>query len=599
MRFVTVRRVLVAGLVAALNVVVPIQGPVASTLAASTTTFCVEGLYSFYLDAWGSPGEVQTFNVTTVPIGNVEFALTTAGPFSGSLDVPVTIGAGGSGRTTFIARGKAVGSTFLTATDVDSGDLTNVLEITVDRVESISLEPADPGHALDADPRSPEPGALRFFPDLDTPSDDPAASRRLTVKATLELGSDGVNVQFRYADVDDPSTDDSSVDLNGPAGVDNYGQTALSALQATTELGVATVDLSLPMQPGDNVKMVASCAQGYVNGLRIDGRDVKDSQGRTLPTPAAELSDLVTIWRRLWIETDSMGQVSDNFVEGVVASAKEIRVRIDGVATAVTQLKLGSVNDANGNPVGKKDRPSDQFRYGRIQFGQTTPYDVLSSDRNLINIAPGHAGLTGAYTMVDDDNLNGQKDGDQTFDVPLPDLSHLQAADQSGTNWFAAAFIRPMELPGHENVPFYLQGTDDPSDMFCRQRVTPCPANDSSFDNVATEASPTYWTVYLLGAYQPGLKVDADPETEDPVYLGWSDDPNDGPVLGSAVYAETIRDEGQGLGGVCEGAGAAVHEVAHLFGAMHSTGIMAANCVDGSTSFSPQSLGAIRSALHP
>ena len=296
------------------------------------------------------------------------------------------------------------------------------------------------------------------------------------------------------------------------------------------------------------------------------------------------------------IETDSMGQVFDNFVEGVVASAKETRVRINGVRTAVTQLKLGSMNDAGGNPVPRQ--PEDQFQFGRIEVGGTA-YDVLSSIRNLVYIDPGHAGLTGAYTMVDDDNLNGLKDGDAAFDVPLPDMSHLQATDESGTNWFAEAFILPVELSGHEDIPFWLQGTDQPRDMYCKVVGSPCPAGQSSFDHVATEASPTYWTVYLLGAYQPGLKVDADPETEDPVYLGMSDDPASGPVQGAAIYAETIRDEGQNLGPVCEGAGVAVHEVAHLFGATHSTGTMAGDCVDGTSSFSLQSLNEIRSALHP
>jgi len=35
------------------------------------------------------------------------------------------------------------------------------------------------------------------------------------------------------------------------------------------------------------------------------------------------------------------------------------------------------------------------------------------------------------------------------------------------------------------------------------------------FDQVATEADPEFWTIYLYGSYQQNLNSDADPDDED------------------------------------------------------------------------------------
>ena len=210
----------VAIVIASLCVVLPAGRAVTGTLAATTTTFCVEGLYSFIVSSSGAPGEVQDFRVASSPVGHINFALTTAGPFVDPLTIKVTIGTNGSGQTQFIAQGLAVGATTLNAINVGTGIVTNTLPVVVDKVDTITLEPKDPNHALDGDPNTPEPDAKRFFPDLDTPSADASASRSLTIKATLQLASPDVSVDFRFADVDDPSSDASPVDANGPAGVD-------------------------------------------------------------------------------------------------------------------------------------------------------------------------------------------------------------------------------------------------------------------------------------------------------------------------------------------------------------------------------------------
>lgn len=588
------RRFLVGLLLAAMNVVIPVAHRVSPVFAASDATFCVEGLYRFFVTSSGSPGDVQSFRIASGPSGFIDFATTTAGPFSDPLEVDVTMGSSGAGQTEFIARGLAVGATTLNAINVDSGVVTNTLAVVVDAVDTIVLEPVDPAHALDADPAAPESGALRFFPDQDDPASDATASRSVKVKATLGFGSPNVQVDFRFADVDDPSTDTSPADPNGSDGVDNNGAAALTALSDLTDTnGVAEVTVRLPMQPGDNVKLLATCAAGYANTLYIDGMNVRDGDDRALPTPAAEISPLVTTWRRLHIETDSQGPVSGNFYEGTIASAREIKTRISGVRIDVTELKLGSMRGSDGTELGNRVFPRDQFAAGKIGFNGGS-HQVLGSNRFAIYIAPGNAaGAAGAfYQMVDDDDLNGQRNGDDGFDVLLPDMGHLASSDSPSANWLAQAFIRPILLDGHDELAFRVNGTVDPAAMYCKVLTVPCPAGQESFDHQATEASTTYWTVYLLGAYQPDPDSDGDPDGE-----RRTGGRADGSRIGAAIYAETIR-EGGGQD-ACAASAVAVHEVAHIFGATHGPGLMADDCAFGSATFSAISLDEIRSAARP
>lgn len=592
------RRIMVGLLLAAMNLMVPITHRVSPAFAATDATFCVEGLYAFIVTSSGSPGEVQPFRIASGPSGFIDFATTTAGPFSDPLEVNVTIGSNGAGQTRFIARGLAVGATTLNAINVDSSFVTNTLDVVVDAVDTIVLEPVDPAHALDADPAAPETGALRFFPDQDDPSSDATDSRSLKVKASLAFGSPNVQVDFRFADVDDPSTDTAPADPNGSDGVDNNGTGAagasLTAVSAQTDVnGNAEVTVRLPMQPGDNVKLLATCAAGYANTLYIDGMDVRDGDDRALPTPAAEISPLVTTWRRLHIETDSQDPVSGNFYEGTITSARETRTRINGVRIPVTELKLGSMLGSDGTALGIRAFPKDQFAAGKIGFNGGS-HQVLGSNRFSIYIAPGNAaGAGGAfYQMVEDDDLNGQLNGDDGFDVPLPDMGHLSSSDSASANWFAQAFIRPILLDGHDDLAFRVNGTEEPSDMYCKVLTVPCPAGQESFDHRATEASTTYWTVYLLGAYQPDPDSDGDPNAERRTG-GRADNFR----IGAALYAETIR-EGGGQDS-CAPSAAAVHELAHVFGATHQSGLMADDCGFGTATFAAISLDEIRSAPRP
>jgi hypothetical protein len=99
-------------------------------------------------------------------------------------------------------------------------------------------------------------------------------------------------------------------------------------------------------------------------------------------------------------------------------------------------------------------------------------------------------------------------------------------------NVFADAYIRPTyDLPNPNPVaPFLLHSlSNDPN--LDRLKA------GYRFDNIATEADETFWTVYLLGAYQPWPKQDKDPQAETGV-LGVVDAING---VGANVFMEVNR----------------------------------------------------------
>jgi len=94
------------------------------------------------------------------------------------------------------------------------------------------------------------------------------------VKALTTFGS-GKTIYFKSFDLDDPSTDAAPMDSNGSLGNDNRGGsgtaaqygilsivggsgTTNSVSAATDANGIASADLTVTMQPGDNFMVAAS-----------------------------------------------------------------------------------------------------------------------------------------------------------------------------------------------------------------------------------------------------------------------------------------------------------------------------------------------------
>lgn len=368
---------------------------------------------------------------------------------------------------------------------------------------------------IDANPNAG--GGLRIFPNDKVP-DDPVDRRKIRVKARLNRVAAGGRIYFRNFDVDDPSADTAPIDTNDTASVKtgndnngnvdgtqatrggllsvpvsnppnpfdcqpftNAGVSGMSCLTDTS--GVATVDFTVTMQPGDNFTVVASPDLDYISSLvpTADGINLKDTNNIQTPvtrtddnacltsTSKACRADMLTVWRRLHLEVDSMGDVgADNKVEGTI-----------------TQTGFAPGNCANPGPTptptptpGPGPAPTPctpaatgfvvtpdpgqqiddgRFQNGRIVVGQRYYFVRDNTPTNIIlRGVDGVASKTSAgkrFTLYDDDDYNaddGLVDGD--FNEPVVQLldSFKYLSTEDGNypdgkpkNLYAAAYIKP------------------------------------------------------------------------------------------------------------------------------------------------------------
>lgn len=284
-------------------------------------------------------------------------------------------------------------------------------------------------------------GGDRIYPDKTTPSDG-TNRKRVRVKATLSAAVISVPIYFKSFDVDDPSSNASPVDPDAEganSGDDNRAATNKPGILSpanqtgttntvtltTNSSGVAEADLTVTMHPGDNFMAAASGDPSIVSGIQIDGITLKDAGNNTLPITRAKNTTMLTVWRKLHLEVDNMGAVTDNFATGTITSA----VRVGNT----TVLTVNSTLDVN------------QYENGRMTITGMSSYDVLSNTANTVTIDKkiNTSQATGSvFTMVDDDdydNDNNPNTGDagEASVATVTALSKMQPSDSSSSNVFA------------------------------------------------------------------------------------------------------------------------------------------------------------------
>jgi hypothetical protein len=444
-------------------------------------------------------------------------------------------------------------------------------------VTSLAFEVID--SPIDNNPNAA--GGSRIFPDRQTPGDT-VNRRRVRVKAESSLGANAT-IFFKSFDLDDPSSDATAVDFNGNAANDNRGdrgtpqQTGIlsqpntagssSTISATTDVnGVALIELTVTMQPGDNFMVGASDDQSYLNGLVASGTTLRDSGGYILAvTDKAKATPMLTVWRRLHVEVDSMGNVAGNQVTGVVQSARPNNSRNE------TLLTLNQTLERN------------RFESGLISITGVGNFRVISNSTGGVTIQGivQSASVTGRpFILVDDDDFNSNDganlDGDEAEDVAAlaQALSLMQDSDLPAQNIFAAAYIRPTYDGGGT-------ATNDTSNVAFQLNVANIAANVNSQLNLGRNGAGNerddFWVVYLQIGYQGDLAQDIDSSTEPATggvttVLASTDTVTSSAGVpqggeGSLVFMEASRDGDLTLGlGDDLKVRSAPHEVGHQFG---------------------------------
>lgn len=465
----------------------------------------------------------------------------------------------------------------------------------------------------------------RIFPDKIDSADQTDRSL-VKVKATISPAMPNVKIYFANFDMDDPSANAAPIDTNGIAGNDNNGSVMVggttspagqlsiigapiigcSAIVGNAECitgsdGTLTLQFKTTMQPGDNFAIVATLNDIYRNGLQIYATSIFNNEGGVLHVSgefnedvcAGVVTQLLTIWRRLHIEVDSMGAVQNNFVQGTIPDSVKIRPNQTTTITVSPTPNIPlEVNRFEGGRLfvnGSSLTVTCDLTMG-IDCNTGNTVRVQNTGFTTITIPPN-----ASFTLYDDDDMDNEDgenfNGDEGDDVQTLPRTYLEDSDNPTLNHLVPAYIIPKYDIGDNNnsVPFVLNVS--------------APLNSAvialyDLDHNATEDS-SFWTQYILSGYQYTTSRDEDPESEAPnTIFGASDSEFN---IGSIVFMETngIKEcsfplvDYQDI--VCDINATKIHEIGHTLGADHlEGGVMD----DESLLFSDISLRAIRVKIH-
>lgn len=557
----------------------------------------------------GQANLATTITVRSNDPARLQLSTTTNSSPSGQLRFPVTLDATGSGRTPlFFLRGIDSADTGLnsrvSASYVQDGvTYAGTASYRTVNVSLLSIQRYPGASPLDANPAGA--GGLRVFPEKQTPTDS-SIYDRVKVVARLNKPIAGVGISFSWYDMDDPSSDNLAVDSNGSAGQDNRGDHQYLKFFSdlvTDANGEARLVMKLAKQPGDNLRFSASAvgstatAQSNVMKTVVSSGIELTVNGRALPVSSTTstlapllATPMLTTWRRLHIERDSMGMVANNFETRTV--------------TGVTLTHVGWVVELGGRAL-----YDQRFEGGRVVLSGgplgtiSVPILVSSAHTVLVQSGVSAAWIGSSVKLYDDDDMNfndgASMDGDTGEDVPMPDIGWMQDSDDPLRNKFARAFIIPTYDLGRGDgaLPFFLNMPKSDSTVSYSSDAEFLSV--AKFDNFALRNDPDFWAVYLLGAYQSPIDYDRDPSVGT-AYLGITCF-----CLGSLVFVETVADDAEhrltspsapDYDWVVDPRDTALHEVAHLLHATDNDGGSMGLEYD---QFSPVSLNLMRGTVVP
>ncbi|MEQ1605345.1 MAG: hypothetical protein ABL999_10810 [Pyrinomonadaceae bacterium] len=482
----------------------------------------------------------------------------------------------------------------------------------------------------DSNPNTDE--GLRIFPDKNS-QNDTVNRQTIRVKASSSNELPGRPIYFRAFDLDDPATNpaiDPDGDGNDNRGTVSGGTSAgkLSGTSATPNpQGIATVDFTVTMHPGDNFAIAASTDPALLEGATIDGINLKTAGGSLIEsecdgTSQICRSNMLTIWRRLNIEVDSMGAADGNHVVGTTGIWRNFVIgpneteSFTVVPSSAPDLEPGRFQNGrfvvvgNGNTLFVKSNSAGNLlevenrtsqpitMEGGVQFVLYDDDDFNDDD----GVSPGDGTLDG--DVQEDITFRGNNQFEQTF-------SKLKSSDDVDENPYAAAYIRPNytwaeSQPGMNDSNVQFQVAVTVTGDYSNERTI----IDSVRDSTAFEADD-FWVAYVLLAYQTArvqtTVTDGDPNGQviggvapPPENSGapWIDVlyiPSSLPSgsIGCLVYIENSRDQDAALATDYNVRGVP-HEVGHQFGLAGDDPGFDIMSPTGLTSFVPDHINILR-----
>jgi hypothetical protein len=529
---------------------------------------------------------------------------------------------------------------------------------TVVSLESVTWEMID-------SPMSANPnlgGGTRMFPDQPSPGEN-ADFKKIRVKVKIKPVKQDVTVYFKSFDVDDPSSESAPIDGNDQRvlgqlmtkGGDNRGTPQVGSLNGasaeTDQNGFATVEFTTTMQPGDNFRVAAGLRQTDLLPLNNDNVLANDAPETGVFGSYAKLTPMLTVWRRLHVERDSMEAPADNYIEGNIT---QVNSQLGGGQRAVVDVDFTQGDPSfvlNSLPNGK-----GRFENGKLFSTGLTTEDLLGNGDTYVATKAGENFQLFGTIQRDDDDLptstdiveltpgtptiikltpdnpfqineyqNGKfKIGDQTYTivsntaneiridatVQIPFriedddsktlLPHTPDVGATTSAIFSEAYIQ-LEIDGGGNltnnentVPFAANvGQLDTGNLFALPGV---------FDS-KNNRSNNFWVSYILSGFQngPGLDTfysesksdgDGDPDSEKAGPNGYTLAVTGTIHNATLLYMENIRETNT----FTSEQRILAHELGHAFGLGHTGGVMTNTFTPGAK-FTDTQLHTIRSRV--
>ena len=488
--------------------------------------------------------------------------------------------------------------------------------------DSLGPDPNWPG-GLDVESK-------RVFPDARMVS-GAVTNARDTVELEVTLSVKPVEPVMLYVkafDVDDPTAENDEVDSDfgqGALADDNRGSPKTGSFLGGADITFTPMDQTaarlfrVTMQPGDNFRVMASHDVASMNRFentdfgfgvgaaadrhRIVDPGVAPGSGATwaqreVREAGKYCSPVLTVWRFLHVEVDSMGPVTGNYIDGNIVdldtgnSGSATRVYVDvnladgspdlDTGFGLGRFDFGDVTIAGTHTIQHVDgNGSDFFQRG---FGFDVCRELLPFDATGQPLQPGGppvnmsgfvAGIINHTTLALTGIVSSPSpipwgafvggtfsiNGGPALGITMVDgelsrivVDHLaipfRAVDDDpgdGTTVprpdgsrlaaaFAPAYVLPREsvLPGDENNTPFLANIADLAGVSAARAGW-------SFTNQSIHDLERFWVVYVRGALQSDTRLDRDPNSEGIVW-GRADGlgPSPGPSIsqGANIYYE-------------------------------------------------------------
>jgi hypothetical protein len=440
--------------------------------------------------------------------------------------------------------------------------------LTVPKIE-VTWEAAVGNTALDTN--SNAGGGVRMFPDALSPT---VSGFRNTVIVNVKTipALPGQTIRLKSFDVDDPSSDTGGIiDTNDyfgrPSGNDNRGTPKTGQLSQTTltldSQGKAFAVLTVPAQPGDNVRVAAVLdtpgAQAHLDSLQVAteaGDPYVSPDTNAVPDFVGGISPMLTIWRKLHLEFDSMTAPPTSGAEANFVSGTITHVTTNSPAGR-SKISIGHTQPwVNG---------FGQFAAGKLEISGVGAFAIInggtftsglnnrsSTGLEIIGVPAGN--LIGLSAKIYDDDERYL-----TNDFPLYESLVNLPSPPLSANGRGGEFVNAMQF---RFSPAYIQLVDvhplgwNPNTNIAFQLYAPAVklTGGSAFDagnlDLKGKDKPEFWCFSVCFGYQPGVREDGDgPQEEIPLLGGSPYIRLTGEPYGySVIFLESIRDNEFGVG---------------------------------------------------